>query len=47
MVNKQIHWAYCSISHEVNQRIKFGLLIKYNKTKFFFSKIMQKMRQED
>ena len=47
MVNKQIHFAHFSISYEVNQRMKFGQLIKYNKTKIFFSKIMQKMRQED
>ena len=38
MVNKQIHCAHFSISYEVNQRMKFGQLIKYNKTKIFFFK---------
>ena len=28
-----------------NQAIKFGQLIEYNRGKFFFKKIMQKMKQ--
>ena len=35
-------YAYCRISH--NQAMKFGQLIEY---KYFSSKTMQKMRQEN
>ena len=30
-----------------NHTMKFGQLIEYNKRNIFFSKVMQKMRQED
>ena len=42
-----IHILHNISQSKSTQTMKFGELIEYNKIKYFSSKIMQKMRQED
>ena len=45
-INHNAHSTNISRS-KGNQAMKFGQLINYNARNFFFSKIMQNMRQDD
>ena len=45
MVNKQLQYTYCPISHEV-KAMKFGQLIEYNMRNIFVEKLYTKCAGE-
>ena len=42
LVNKQLQYTYCPISHEGKQTMKLGQLIEYNKRNIILQKLCRK-----